>query len=337
MHPPKMAPKLSKIQRSELQSIIISKLQGNEAITDAEIARNIVPCSTRTMRKARSNILRHGSLDPPRKVMGRPREVTENMWLALQNRLERNPCMSQQAMADFLYEQYHFKVSRFTIGRTLKRAGWTKKVTQNIAKERNQDLRDDYIERRSHYKVNQMIFIDESGSDRGLGILEQGYAPKGVTPVQRKRFHRGKRVQVLPAYTIDGVIYCEVYEENTDVDLFEGFLERLLPHCGRNPEPRSVIFMDNASFHFVSQRLKDMFARAGVIIEYQVPYSPDLNPIEYLFGSVKNRIRKMSWEDADLIRGDFKSYLLMQIRVVGGERKVANGHFRKAQIVNNNF
>ncbi|KZL77281.1 tpr domain-containing protein [Colletotrichum incanum] len=45
-----MPRKLSKTQRSELQSIIVSKLQGNEAITDAEIAREIVPCSTRTIR-----------------------------------------------------------------------------------------------------------------------------------------------------------------------------------------------------------------------------------------------------------------------------------------------
>ncbi|KAK1839987.1 TPR domain-containing protein [Colletotrichum chrysophilum] len=258
-----MAPKLSKVQRSELQSIIIT------------------------------NIIRHGTIDPPRKVMGRPRGVTENMWLALQNQLERNPCMSQQDMADFLHNHYQFKVLRFTIGRTLKRAGWTKKVTQNIAKERNQDLWDDYIERRSHYK----------------------------------------RVQVLPAYTINGVIYCEVYEENTYVELFECFLERLLPYCGRYPEPRSVIFMDNASFHFISQSLKDLFAQAGVIIEYQVPYSPDLNPIEYLFGSVKNRIRRKSRDDADLIQGDFKSYLQMQIRVMGEDKNVARGHFRKAQIV----
>ncbi|KAH6970505.1 hypothetical protein BKA56DRAFT_167057 [Ilyonectria sp. MPI-CAGE-AT-0026] len=38
--------------------------------------------------------------------------------------------MSQQDMADFLHNQYRVRVSRFTIGRTLKRAGWTKKVTQ---------------------------------------------------------------------------------------------------------------------------------------------------------------------------------------------------------------
>jgi hypothetical protein len=103
-----------------------------------------------------------------------------------------------------------------------------------------------------------MIFIDESGSDRGLAILGRGYAPKGVTSLQIKCFHRGKRVQVLPAYTIDGVIYCEVYEENIDVEVFEGFLERLLPFCGRYPEPRSIIFMDNALFYFFSLRVKDL-------------------------------------------------------------------------------
>ncbi|CAI0652875.1 unnamed protein product [Colletotrichum noveboracense] len=327
-----MAPKLSKTQRVELQSIIVDKLQGKEVITDIEIAQAVVPCTTRTIRTARANILRHGTINPPRKAMGRPRVMTENMWLALKNQLERNPCMSQQDMANFLFRQYQVKLSRSTIGRAVKKAGLTKKVTQNVAKEQSQDLRDDYFERRSHYRVDQMIFVDESGSDRGLAILDRGYAPKGVTPRQTKRFHRGKRVQILPAYTINGLIYCEVYEENTDTEVFEGFLERLLPYCGKYPAPRSVIFMDNASFHFVSQRLKDLIAQAGVIIEFQVPYSPDTNPIEYLFGSVKNRIRKMSLEDEDLIQGDFKSYLLMQIRVVGQDRRIARGHFKKAQI-----
>ena len=327
-----MAPKLSNVQRSELQNIIISKLQGDEAVTDEEIATAIISCSTRTVRHARRIILQNGTIGAPQKTTGRPREVTENMWLALKDQLDQNPCMSQQDMADFLYKQYRISISRVTIGRTLKRRGWTKKATQNIAKERSQNLRDDYIERRSHYKPEQMIFIDESGSDRGLAILGRGYAPKGVTPVQFKRFHRGKRIQMLPAYTMDGVIYCEVYQENTDTHVVEGFIERLLPFCGSYPEPRSVIFMDNASFHFFSPRTKEMLTQAGVLIEYQPPYSPDLNPIEYLFGSVKNRIRKRSREDEELIQGDFKSYLQMQIRIVGRDRKIARGHFRKAQI-----
>ncbi|KAK7219300.1 hypothetical protein V2G26_007303 [Clonostachys chloroleuca] len=64
-----------------------------------------------------------------------------------------------------------FTAALSTISRTLKRVGLTKKITQNVAKERSQDLRDDYMERRSHYNPKQMVFIDESGSDRGLAIL----------------------------------------------------------------------------------------------------------------------------------------------------------------------
>jgi transposase len=94
-------------------------------------------------------------------------------------------------------------------------------------------------------------------------------------------------------------VYSVPLHASTDIEVFKGFLERLLPFCGRYPELRSVIFMDNASFHFFSQRLVDLFAQAGVIIEYQVPYSPDLSPIEYFFSSVKNRIRKRSQEDVD--------------------------------------
>ena len=71
-------------------------------------------------------------------------------------------------MADILYKEYGVTLSRWTLGRTLKRVNWTKKVTQKIAKERNQDLRDDYLERRSHYTPEQMVFIDESGCDRGI-------------------------------------------------------------------------------------------------------------------------------------------------------------------------
>ena len=52
-----MAPKLSNIQRAELENVIINKLQGVEDVTDKEIARTIVLCSTRIIRTARSKIL----------------------------------------------------------------------------------------------------------------------------------------------------------------------------------------------------------------------------------------------------------------------------------------
>jgi len=75
---------------------------------------------------------------------------------------------------------------------------------------------------------------------------------------------------------VGGVIYSEVYEENTNVDVVKGSLERQLSFCGRRPTSRSVMFMDKASFPFF--------------------------PIECSFGSVRNRIRKRSREERNLYR-----------------------------------
>lgn len=159
------------------------------------------------------------------------------------------------------------------------------------------------------------------------------YGSRGVRPVRVKHFHRGKRIQILSAYTINGVIYCEVYRENTDTEIFAGFIERLLPFCGRFPEPLSVIFMDNASIHF-SQRIKTMIANASVILEYSSPYSPDLIPIEYFFSSFKNIFRSKAQEDSDLIEADFKSYIEMRMAMIREakewSKKMARGHFRWA-------
>lgn len=69
--------------------------------------------------------------------------------------------------------------------------------------------------------------------------------------------------------------------------VFEDFIARFLQHCGRWPEPKSVLVMDNASFHH-SESIAQMCAEAGVKLVYLPPYSPDLNPIEEFFAEFKS-------------------------------------------------
>jgi hypothetical protein len=44
-------------------------------------------------------------------------------------------------------------------------------------------------------------------------------------------------------------LMSRVFQGSTDARLFEDFIEQLLHHSSRWPEPRSVLIMDNASFH----------------------------------------------------------------------------------------
>lgn len=136
--------------------------------------------------------------------------------------------------------------------------------------------------------------MDESGCDKRIGFRGTGWSPCGTTPSQVTKFHRDQRYQILPAYAQDGVVLSHVYQGSTDSSVFEDFIEELLHYCGKWPEPKSVLVMDNASFHH-SERIEQMCSQAGVKLVYLPPYSPDLNPIEELFAELKAFIRRY-WE-----------------------------------------
>jgi hypothetical protein len=141
-----------------------------------------------------------------------------------------------------------------------------------------------------------------------IGFRRTGWAPLSVAPVHVSKFHRGQRYQILPAYSQDGILLARVFKGSTDGDVFEDFLERLLPHCGRWPEPKSVLVIDNASFHR-TERVEQMCNDTGVKLAYLPPYSPDLNPIEEFFAELKVFIKKHWQTFEDSLEQDFAGFL----------------------------
>jgi len=107
-----------------------------------------------------------------------------------------------------------------------------------------------------------------------------------------------------------------VYEGSTDTEIFENFIEELLPYCGRWPAPKSVLIMDNASFHR-SDKIQQMCDDAGVLLLYLPPYSPDFNPIEETFGKLKTYIREVWDKHIGFVRADFLGFLKECVTVVG--------------------
>ena len=109
---------------------------------------------------------------------------------------------------------------------------------------------------------------------------------------------KNKRITVLSAYsnTTKKLVAPIYFTGNTDTSLFNWWLEEiLLPQL----LPSQIIVMDNASFH-KSAKTKELIKSANCLLLYLPPYSPDLNPIEQKWGSIKKIAKR--------IRNDFNNF-----------------------------
>jgi transposase len=271
-----MAPKLANSQHVMIRDMIQS---GSLSTTDMAKAAG---CSCRAIKRIRSNLRCFGTTGAPPNRRGRHQLITPPMLDALCENLVEKPNLYLDKMMLFLWDEFEVHVTKSTISRALALAQWSKKVAHQVAKQRNSDLRDFYLHNLSSFQSFQLVYVDESGCDQRIGIRRTGWSPVGTTPIQIAKFQRERQYQILPAYTQEGILLSRVFQGATDGHLFEDFIEQLLVHCGRWPEPNSVLIMDNASFHR-SERIEQMCADAGVKLLYLPPYSSDLNPIEEFF------------------------------------------------------
>ena len=92
-------------------------------------------------------------------------------------------------------------------------------------------------------------------------------------------------------------IYRECIEYNQTQDgaynaeEFAAFLEALADRFPKVREGDVTLVMDNAPIHHAAI-VRDCLNENGIRPFYQPPYSPDLNPIENVFGMIKARDRR---------------------------------------------
>jgi transposase len=131
-------------------------------------------------------------------------------------------------------------------------------------------------------------FVDESGMDNNE-FYDYGWAQRGERVHALKPGTRTQRISIIAALNQNVLHAPFVFEDYTNKDLFELYLEQvLIPRL----KPGEFVVIDNASFH-KGGRIKEMIEAAGCTLIYLPAYSPDLNPIEHFWHALKNAMRKV--------------------------------------------
>ena len=112
-------------------------------------------------------------------------------------------------------------------------------------------------------------------------------ALRGKLVERIKNGTRSRRLNVVGALCNTKHLALHTYSHSMKADYFETwFVEHLLKAL---PEGHTLI-MDNASFHR-KDALKTLAMHAGVKWLFLPPYSPDFNPIEHSWATMKRWLR----------------------------------------------
>lgn len=124
--------------------------------------------------------------------------------------------------------------------------------------------------------------MDESGFAHDMPRTH-GYAPKGQRCYGKHDWGAKGRTNIIGALLAGVLLTISLFQTTINTEIFTAWIAHdLLPKL----PPKSVVIMDNASFHKGSEMQK-ILAEAGHILFYLPPYSPDLNPIEKKWAQAK--------------------------------------------------
>jgi transposase len=130
--------------------------------------------------------------------------------------------------------------------------------------------------------------VDESGVDHRL-FREYCRAPRGTGVFEAVSGKRRARTSVIGAWSEGRFLAPMVLEGPCDRHVMDAYFEGvLLPGI----PPGSVVVLDNASFHHAS-RIRELARGRGVELLYLPAYSPDLNPIEHFWATLKKYLSRL--------------------------------------------
>jgi DDE superfamily endonuclease len=102
----------------------------------------------------------------------------------------------------------------------------------------------------SEWTASQLVFIDESTANERTLDYRYGWAPIGISSIEKRSIQYSVRWLILPAYSIHSYIVWDLLQGSYTAETFEIFIqEKVLPLCNPFSGPQSIIIIDNTRIH----------------------------------------------------------------------------------------
>lgn len=172
--------------------------------------------------------LEHGNvIRPPSPLIGRTRIIARAALTAIQTLYEEESDIYLDELCTFLALEHNIFVSTSTISRNLIEVELTRKRLHKLAIERDEALREDWIESlHTDFQGDgsEFVCVDETSKNEHTYARHYGRAMSGKDAILRDVFVRGDRYSLVAAITIGGYIASTVVPGSLDAFNFYNFI-----------------------------------------------------------------------------------------------------------------
>ena len=199
---------------------------------------------------------------------------------------------TREAVQQLILRRFKIELSRWQVGRYLKSWGYTPQKPISKAFEQKPEkvkawLEKEYpaIKRRAAKEGAVIYSGDETGmrSDHQAG---RSYAPSGETPVVKRTGQRFS-LNMISAISNKGHLQFMIIDGRFNSDVFEVFLKQMIKY-GR----QKIYFVTDGHPAHKTKKLNEWLSKNKNRIDvfFLPPYSPELNPQEYVNQDVKTNV-----------------------------------------------
>ena len=199
---------------------------------------------------------------------------------------------TREAVQRLIREKFDIELSRWQVGRYLKSWGYSpqkpiSKAFEQKPEKVKQWLEEEYpsIQKKAKKEKAVIYFGDETGmrSDHQTG---RSYAPKGETPIIKRTGQRFS-LNMISAISNRGHLQFMIIDGQFNGELFIEFLKRMIRYS-----KQKIYFVTDGHPAHKTKKLNEWIEKNKTRIEvfFLPPYSPELNPQEYLNQDVKTNV-----------------------------------------------
>ena len=210
--------------------------------------------------------------------------------------LLRRPHLSLRDLSKELKTRTGTKVSHVTIGKYLSQSNWVNKTKQKLPMmtEVHRKKRLDWCLKNRNTDWSRVVFTDES-SFQMFGNSIKFWMRKNKPLYQRvPKF--GPKSMVWGAISLRGASCLKFFSGTVNSDAYIGCLEECSPSLDVFYPDGWTLQQDNAPCHVSKKTREWMRCQPGMEVMDWPPNSPDLNPIENVWGLMKRNIPKSSYK-----------------------------------------